>query len=127
MSFAEMGKTRKQVISHSIVSNSLQPHGLQPTRLLCPWNSAGKNTRVGSHSLLQGIFPTQGLNLGLLHCRQILHHLSHQESPENSGSRQDIYIHIYMYIHTHIKSSIYQSGDVLGKFKLKIPSRLLNI
>ena len=51
------------------------------TRLLCPWNSPGKNTRVGSHSFLQGIFPTQGLNPGLLHCRQTLHHLSHQGSP----------------------------------------------
>ena len=43
-------------------------------------NSPGKNTGVGSHSLLQGIFPTQGWNLGLLHCRQILYHLSHQEA-----------------------------------------------
>ena len=41
-------------------------------RLLCPWNSPGKNTGVGSHSLLQGIFPTQGWNLGLLHCRHSL-------------------------------------------------------
>ena len=40
--------------------------------------SPGKNTGVHSHSLLQGIFPTQGLNPGLLHCRQILYHLSHQ-------------------------------------------------
>ena len=48
--------------------------------LLCPWNSTGKNTREGHHSLLQGIFPTKGLNLGLLHCRQILYHLSHQGS-----------------------------------------------
>ena len=46
-----------------------------------PWNSPGKNTGVGSHSLLQGIFPTQGLNPGLLHCRQILYQLSHQGSP----------------------------------------------
>ena len=51
-----------------------------PTRLLCPWNSPGKNTRVSCHFLLQGIFPTQGSNLGLLHCRQILYHLSHQGS-----------------------------------------------
>ena len=42
----------------------------------------GKNTEVGCHALLQGIFPTQGSNLGLLHCRQILYHLSHQGSPE---------------------------------------------
>ena len=48
---------------------------------LYPWNSAGKNTGVGSHSLLYGIFLTQGLNLGLLHCRQILYQLSHQGSP----------------------------------------------
>ena len=44
-----------------------------------PWNSPGKNTGVGSHSHLQGILPTQGSNPGLLHCRQILYHLSHQE------------------------------------------------
>ena len=40
-----------------------------------------KNTEVGSHSLLQGIFLTQELNLGHLHCRQILYHLSHQGNP----------------------------------------------
>ena len=49
------------------MSDSLKPHGLQHTRLPCP-----STTRVGSHSLFQGIFPTQGLNSGLLHCRQIL-------------------------------------------------------
>ena len=47
----------------------------------CPWNSPGQNTGVGSLSLLQGIFPTQGLNLGLPHCRQILYQLSHKGSP----------------------------------------------
>ena len=62
------------------MSNSLRSHGLQTTRLLCPWNSLGKNTEVGSLSLLQGIFPTQGSNLGLPHCKQILYHLSHQTS-----------------------------------------------
>ena len=70
-----------QNISHSVVSNSLQPHGLYGARPLCPWNSPGKNIGVDCHSLLQGIFRTQGLNLSLLHCRQILYHLSHQESP----------------------------------------------
>ena len=44
----------------SVVSDSLWPHGLQPTRLLHPWESPGKNTAVGYHFLLQGIFPTQG-------------------------------------------------------------------
>ena len=43
----------------------------------CPWDFPGKNTGLGSHSVLQGIFPNHGSNLGLLHCRQILYHLSH--------------------------------------------------
>ena len=43
-----------------------------------PWNSPGQNTGMGSDSLLQGVFPTQGLNPGLPHCRQILYQLSHQ-------------------------------------------------
>ena len=49
-------------------------------RQLCPWNSPGKNTGEGCHSLLQGIFPTQGLKLKLLHCRETLYHLGHQGS-----------------------------------------------
>ena len=49
--------------------------------LYSPWISAGQNTAVGSHSLLQGIFPTQGLNSSLPHCRKILYQLSHQGSP----------------------------------------------
>ena len=65
----------------SVMSDSLQPHGLQPTRLLCPWDLPGMNTGVGNHSLLQSIFPTQGSNLGLPHCRQILYGLSHRGSP----------------------------------------------
>ena len=69
------------MISHPGVSDCLQAHGLQPARLLCPWDSPGKNTRVGCHALLQGIFPTKGLNSGLLHCRWILYCLSHQGSP----------------------------------------------
>ena len=48
---------------------------------LCPWDSTGKNTEMGIHSLLQGIFLTQGWNPGLLHCRRILFHLSDQGSP----------------------------------------------
>ena len=51
---------------HSVVSNSLWPHGLQPARLLCPWDSPGKNTEVGCHFFLQVIFQSQGLNLCLL-------------------------------------------------------------
>ena len=74
-------------VSCSVMSDFWWSHGLYPTRLLYPWNSPGKNTQVGCHSLLLGIFPTQGLNLGLLHCRQILYSLSHQGSP----------IYMYMY------------------------------
>ena len=51
----------------SVVSDSLQPCGLKPARLLCPWNSPGKNTGVSCHSFLQGIFLTQGSNPHLLH------------------------------------------------------------
>ena len=54
------------------------PMDHKPARLLCPWNSPGKNTGVGCHFLLQGIFPTQELNPDLLHCRWTLYHLSHQ-------------------------------------------------
>ena len=58
------------------------PHGLYPTRLLCSRESSGKNTGVGSHSLLQGIFRTQGWNPGLPHhCRRILQQLRCQGSP----------------------------------------------
>ena len=52
----------------SVMSDSLQPHGLLPSRLLCPWDFPGKNTAVGCHFLLQGIFPTQGSNPGLPYC-----------------------------------------------------------
>ena len=51
----------------------LQPAALWPTRLLCPWDFPGKNTGVGCHFLFQGIFLTWGSNMGLLHCRLILH------------------------------------------------------
>ena len=49
-----------------------------PPRFLCPWDIPGNNIGVGCHFLLQGISPTQGLNLGLLHCRQTLYRLRHQ-------------------------------------------------
>ena len=66
----------KESESRLVISDSLQPHGLNS-----PWNSPGQNTGVGSRSLLQGIFPTQGSNPGLPHCRWILYQLSHQGSP----------------------------------------------
>ena len=69
-------------VSCSLVSDSLWPHELLSARLLFPWDSPDKNTRLGCHSLLQGIFPTQGSNPGPLPCRQILYHLSHQGTPK---------------------------------------------
>ena len=61
--------------SYSVMPNSLQPQGLYS-----PWNSPGQNTGVGSLSFLWEIFPTQGSNPGLPHCRQILYQLSHKGS-----------------------------------------------
>ena len=69
------------MLSHLVVANSLPPHGLQPTRFLCPCNSPGKNTGGCYHALLQGIFPTPGSDPGLPNCRRILYRLSHQGSP----------------------------------------------
>ena len=71
----------EKVLVHS-VRVSLHSHGL--VRLLCPWNSPGKNIGVDSHSLLQGIFPTQVLNPSFPHCRQIFYLLSHQGSPHEN-------------------------------------------
>ena len=59
---------------------------MKPARLLCPWDAPSKNTGVGFHFVLQGIFPTQGSNPGLLHCRWILYYLIHQGSPGRSKS-----------------------------------------
>ena len=64
--------------SPSVVSNSLQPHGL-----CSPWNFPGQNTGVGSLSCLQGIFPIRGSNPGLPYCRRILNQLNHKGSPRN--------------------------------------------
>ena len=80
--------------SCSVVSDSLQPH-----RLYSPWNSPGQNTGVGSFSLLQGIFPTQGLNPGLPHCRRILYQLSRRGSPSFCCTMK-----LTSYMHTCITS-----------------------
>src|SRR5574340_697992 len=64
----------------SVVSDSVRPHRRQPSRLLCPWDSPGKNTGVGCYFLLQGIF--QGSNLCLLHWQTDSLSLSHQGSPQ---------------------------------------------
>ena len=67
---------KKKSESPSVMSDSLRPYWLYS-----PWNSLGQNTGVDSLFLLQGIFPTQGLNPGLPHCRWILYQLSHKGSP----------------------------------------------
>ena len=62
-----------------------RPHGLEPARLLCPWDFTVKNTGVGCHFLLQRIFLTQELNQSLQHCRLIPYQLSYKGSPLNSS------------------------------------------
>ena len=88
--------------SHSVLSNSLRPGGLYSPR-----NSLGQNTGVGSLSSLQGIFPIQGSNSGLPHCRQFLYQLSHKGSPK----------YIYIYICVCVCVCIYIS--LIGKKKRK--------
>ena len=72
---------KSESVSCSVVSDSLRPHGLLPARLLWPWDSSGKNTGVGCHSLLQGVFWAEGSNPGLLYWRQILYSLRHRGAP----------------------------------------------
>ena len=82
----------RHMLIHSLLSHKFQSERggkflhfvtdcLRPQGLYSPWNSPGQNTGVGSHSLLQGIFPTQGSNSGLPRCRRILYQLSHKGSP----------------------------------------------
>ena len=69
------------MLSHTVLFNSLQPIDCSPPGSSVLGDSQGKNTGVGGHALLQGIFPNQGSNPGLSHCRRILYLLSHQGSP----------------------------------------------
>ena len=94
------------------MSNSLRPHGLYPTTLLCLCDFPGKSTGVGCHFLLQGIFPTQGSNPGLPHCRQMLYHLSHQGSNRNEISNMYIFkfaspLHTFSSPNTHMHTQAY--------------------
>ena len=76
--------------TRSVMSDSLWPHGLQPTRLLSPWDHPSKNTGVSCYFLLQRVFLTQGLNPCLLYCTRILLQLSHW----GSTSCQNIFLHL---------------------------------
>ena len=73
--------------SRSVMSDSLQSHGLYS-----PWNSPAQNTGVGSLSLLQRIFPTQGSNPGLPHCRWIFYQLSHKGSPVLNRTLKNLWV-----------------------------------
>ena len=81
--------------SCSVMSDSLWPQGLYS-----PWNSPGQNTGVGSLSLLQGIFPTQRSNPGILHCRWILYQLNHKEpiTPGDLATQQSN-PHLLLFLH----------------------------
>ena len=79
-------------------------HGLQPSRLLCPWDFPGKNVGMGCHFLLQGIFPTQGLNPHLLHWQVGFLPLSHQGHP-------------YLYSHLHQSPSNSDFSRTLKAFR----------
>ena len=105
---------RNESESCSVVSNSLRPHSLYS-----PWNSSGQNTGVGSLSLLQGFFPTQGSNPGLPHCRQILYQLRHKRNPVNMVETTKFYtfqgmmvngFSLYMYIYLYYIFYIYVSS-----------------
>ena len=84
-SFERLERFPSESKSHSVMSDSLRPHGLYS-----PWNSPSHNTGVGSLFLLQGIFPTEGSNPGLPSCRWILYQLSHQGSPGERFPRSTI-------------------------------------
>ena len=80
--------------SCSVVPNSLRPHGLNS-----PWNYPAQNNGVGSCSLLQGIFATQGSNPSLWHCKRILYQLilyQVDSLPGKCGSKSKVQIFIYL-------------------------------
>ena len=87
-------------------------------RLLCPWNSPSKNTGVGNHSVLQGTFPTKGSNPSLPHCRQILHHLSHQGKHVPSAMKLNMSTQTwckvgahYMFFGFELRTTIHRSSE----------------
>ena len=95
--------------SRSVMSNPLWPHGLYRQ-----WNPPGQKTRVGGHSLLQGIFPTQGSNPSLPHCRWILYQLSYQGSP---------YLNLIKVNYEKPTVNIILSGEKLKAFPLRLGTK----
>ena len=103
------------------MSDSLWPHGLYR-----PWNSLGQNTGVGSLSLLRGIFPTQGSNPGLPHCRWILYQLSHQDSPKSRGELYWKEALVYMQFSSYPNSIKYEFNFCPSQYLCKLSSQLRN-
>ena len=103
------------VLSHSVMSDSLWPHG-SPVH----GDSPGKNTRVDCHALLQGIFPTQGSNPGLQNCRQIVYCLIHQGSPYLS-ILHDKYSLSFHYLILDKKSFFCSATKLIFFFRTKTP------
>ena len=95
------------VLSHSVVSDSLRPHGLQPSSLLCPWDSPGKNTGVGCHALFQRIFPTQGSNPHFLH---FLHWQAGCLPLVGPGKPHTIHVPDFMGTRIHALENCFTSG-----------------
>ena len=91
---ADEGKGQRVFLLLSYVWLFCDPMDGRLTRILCPWDFPGKNTGMGCLFLLQGFFPTQGSNSGLLDCRQALYHLSHQGSPLTIMTWKDNLRHI---------------------------------
>ena len=130
------------MLSRSVLSDPWQTPWTVACQLLCPRDSPGKNTGVGCHALLQRIFPIQGLNPRLLHCRQILYHLSHQESPWNHNydsytgtivvvqSLSQVPLHVTTWTAAHqafLSFTISQSLLKLMCIELMIPSNHLSL
>ena len=94
-----MDVTKKEVcLANKSCLTFLWPHGLQPIMFLCSWDFPGKNSEVGCHFFLQGIFPTQGSNLHLLHWQADSLPLNHQGSPKcylASADSHSIYTQIW--------------------------------
>ena len=99
-------------VSHSVLSDSMQPHGLWPTRLLCPWDFPGRNTGVVCHFLLQGIFPIQGQNPGLLHCRWslVLQADSLQTKTQGSPKSPEHTVKLFSYMHKLMRNYCFFLG-----------------
>ena len=95
----------------SVVANSLRPHGLWPTRLHCPWDFPGKNSEMGCYFLLQGIFPTQGLNLSLM----FLALAGRFFTTELPGKPSLLRISVF-HLNTHINSINRQCGFIFPIF-----------